>query len=422
MNSVVNFEEQYDVVVAGGGITGVAASIAAAESGARTALVEKTVLWGGLATNGLIFIYLPLCDGLGTQVSFGLCEKLFYASMKYGPGKIDPLWLEKVNRSESNHARLRTPFSPASFILAIDEMLESAGVDLWLDTLVVECIREVERVSGVIVENKSGRGALRGKTIIDATGDASVVRYGGGKFIEGANNLAMWALQVDERNDKPSSLRLSDTLTGAVNGAIEPIVEFNALPNKRRGISGKGVTDFVLDSRRWLRNNYKDCYADGKGSRESLYPVTLPSMAQFRKVARIAGKSSLKDGMHNVRISDSIGMAADWCNVGIVQEIPYSSMLPEKLTGVIAAGRCIDASGYSWELTRSIPAVAVSGEAAGVAAALSADAGITPDKLNIAELQKRLIKRGCVMHANDIGLVCCGDVGYVERELKTPFH
>ena len=61
------FQSRYDLVVAGGGVAGVAAALAGARRGLRTALVEKTVWFGGLATTGLIYIYLPLCDGNGTQ-------------------------------------------------------------------------------------------------------------------------------------------------------------------------------------------------------------------------------------------------------------------------------------------------------------------------------------------------------------------
>ena len=75
----------YDVAVIGGGVAGVAAALAAARRGAKTVLIEKTVAMGGLATNGLVLVYLALCDGLGHQVSFGITEELLKISNKYGP-------------------------------------------------------------------------------------------------------------------------------------------------------------------------------------------------------------------------------------------------------------------------------------------------------------------------------------------------
>ena len=71
---------RYDVIVVGGGIAGIAAALAAARTGAKTLLLEKMYLPGGLATSGLVTVYLPLCDGKGTQVSFGLAEELLRLS------------------------------------------------------------------------------------------------------------------------------------------------------------------------------------------------------------------------------------------------------------------------------------------------------------------------------------------------------
>ena len=64
----------FDVIVCGGGIAGISAALASARSGAKTMLIEKQYLLGGLATAGLVTIYLPLCDGNGRQVSFGIAE------------------------------------------------------------------------------------------------------------------------------------------------------------------------------------------------------------------------------------------------------------------------------------------------------------------------------------------------------------
>jgi len=125
-----------------------------ARAGLKTALVEKTVLVGGLATTGLINIYLPLCDGCGRQVIHGIAEELLHLSLKYGPGDVPAGWRGDAPKEEAR--RYRVIFSPASFVLALDEALAHAGVDLWLDTLVCAAVMEGARVAGVEVENKSG--------------------------------------------------------------------------------------------------------------------------------------------------------------------------------------------------------------------------------------------------------------------------
>lgn len=72
----MDFTKKYDVAVVGGGIAGAAAALQAARSGKKTVLIEKTVLLGGLATSGLVYIYLPICDGNGHQASYGITEEL----------------------------------------------------------------------------------------------------------------------------------------------------------------------------------------------------------------------------------------------------------------------------------------------------------------------------------------------------------
>ena len=72
---------EYDVFVAGGGVAGISAALAAARNGARVVLAEKQCMLGGLATAGLVTIYLPLCDGCGRQVSFGQAESVTRCSL-----------------------------------------------------------------------------------------------------------------------------------------------------------------------------------------------------------------------------------------------------------------------------------------------------------------------------------------------------
>ena len=76
--------ETGDVLVCGGGFGGISAALAAARYGKKVTLIEKTYMLGGLGTAGLITIYLPLCDGVGHQVSFGIADELFRLSISMG--------------------------------------------------------------------------------------------------------------------------------------------------------------------------------------------------------------------------------------------------------------------------------------------------------------------------------------------------
>ena len=111
----------YDVVVCGGGVAGVAAALAASRTSKKVLLVEREYALGGLATLGIICIYLPLCDGAGYKMCGGLAECLLRLSLKYGPGKIPEPWLNPNSTPEErmHPNRYRVTYNPASFLLLL---------------------------------------------------------------------------------------------------------------------------------------------------------------------------------------------------------------------------------------------------------------------------------------------------------------
>ncbi|MBO5802280.1 MAG: FAD-dependent oxidoreductase [Lentisphaeria bacterium] len=383
----------YDVIVAGAGVAGVAASLAAAEEGAKVALIEKTIFPGGLATTGLVFFYLQLCDGKGTQVSYGLVEKLLKASIKYGPDSLKKKDWGKTPWKPEDGCYC-TEFAPGAFILAMDELLEQAGVDFWLDTLLVDAeTDENEAIHAVYVENKSGRIRLEGKAFVDATGDSDLVRRAGGETTDGMNYTCMWAVHHDLDAD-PKEF-----------GKHFPLYYFPEKECNTHGVSGREVTGFVLRSRALLRHYYDEKYASGAADRTTLYPLILPAMPQYRKISCIVGKYRLHDGQAMTRFDDSIGMAGDWRNTANDPwEIPYSTMIPEKIRNVAAAGRNTSSEGEAWEITRVIPCAVVTGEAAGVAAALAVKNGVTVDEVPYDAVARCLVRRGVKLHLSDVGL------------------
>lgn len=403
MTPSVAFEHEYDVLVAGAGVAGIAAALEAARAGMRTALVEKTILLGGLATSGLIDVYLPLCDGHGTQVTFGIAEELLHASIRYGPGTIPPHW-----RGEDGDPTQRylVRFSPAALALALDPMIVEAGVELWLDTLVCEPVVEGDRIAGIEVETKGGRGVLRAKCVVDATGDADVACRAGAPCAEGSNWLSIWAVRA----------RLERAQQAVADGSGAPLYDPIRLGGDNagrgalggpawRGTDAQDVTQFVLGSRKLLRDHYGAILGEaGEGERHNQFPLTLPSMAQYRTTRRIVGRITMTDGQDGQPVADSVGLVADWRTPGPVWETPYGALLPTQPRGLLAAGRCISSEGDAWEVTRVIPAAALTGQAAGLAAALAVQHGITPDRLAAEDVQEQLKHKGIPLHLGDVGL------------------
>ena len=396
--------KRYDVVVVGGGIGGIAAAIAAARRGCKTALIEKLFVPGGLATSGLVYIYLPICDGCGTQVSKSLAEELLHKSFLYGPGSVDEKWQERKAHGHDS-TRYRCIFSPAACMLGWESMLEEAGVDVWYDSLVGGVRMERRRVQAVELENMSGRVAVAGKVFVDASGSCVVARLAGAPTLSANNSRTIWVLD-HQKGVKPSPQKdMGEHLAINYISSLPPeeLPPDYDKPNYREP-SGKDVSEYALSTRRELRQKYLDAYASGKYDRTTLFPVKLPIMPQFRRIWCIDGKTTLQPDQYGMRFEDSIGMVADWRRFGEVWEVPYGSLLPQKVEGVLAAGRCTAAAGDAWEVTRVIPSAAVTGEAAGVAAALCVKRRTIPSLLPVKALQHALAENGVPLHLPDVGL------------------
>jgi hypothetical protein len=141
-----------------------------------------------------------------------------------------------------------------------------------------------------------------------------------------------------------------------------------------------------------------------KLGRDTIFPVTLPAMAQFRTTHRIIGTEGLAAGQHGRRFENSIGLVADWRKPGYVWEVPYGALLPQGLDGLLVAGRCIASQDDAWEVTRVIPAAALTGQAAGLAAAMAVKGKTAPAALDPMNLQQALRQKGILIHLDEVCL------------------
>ena len=123
--------------------------------------------------------------------------------------------------------------------------------------------------------------------------------------------------------------------------------------------------------------------------------VTMfPAMPLFRTTFRIPGIYTLTPDDVTTSFDDSIGCASDWRKAGPVYEIPYRTLICGNVVNILACGRCIASEGDAWEVTRVIPVAALTGQAAGTAAALASSAAAVPVELDVTMLQNRLREDG----------------------------
>lgn len=393
-----NYRKNYDIAVAGAGIAGVAAALAAARRGHKVALIERQTLIGGLATSGLIYIYLPICDGRGTQTTFGIAEELLLASLEFSPFDVSEKFGGIPGGNATRLNRYAVDFSPAGMILSLDDLLAKAGVDLWLESRICAVQQGSDgKVTALEVENSSGRGIVTASYFVDATGGADLVRFAGGRIFQEPNRQALWLMErVPGEN---LHYHFTDNIRIKAFGTSDSPDVIDADAN-----NSKAVTDFTRTSWAIARKYYRDHYAAGETNRYNHYPLHLPAMAQFRKIARIDGIETLADNSEWQHYDSSVGLYGDWRQAGKVYETPYGTLIPKDVYGVLAAGRCISASGDAWESYRVIPSAAMTGEVAGTAAALAVEKGKESRDLSVDSVRDELRKNNFKFHFEELSL------------------
>ena len=375
-------ERNYDVCVCGGGIAGVAAALAAARNGAKTCLLEKEYALGGLATLGLIVIYLPLDDGDGQLMSTGIAEELLKLSFKYAPVKRLPEeWTRPASVEERAGKRYQTEYSPAAMILACEELLLKEGVTLYYDARITGVNAESGKVRSVTVAGKRGAEVFRAKTFIDCTGDADICYFAGEKTLDDPTNVRTgWHFTYDGANLKLRGL--TDPLKGEI-------------PEGSRRYCGTTLEDIsanVIDGRKFILDNLKKIHE----TEPDAYPFLIPAFHGLRMTRRLKTEGTeFTEKLHErVWFEDSIGMIGNWTAKHERYSIPYSSIKGSVNDNLYVAGRASAAEKSGWNLTRVIPSCAVTGEAAGTAAAMQVETGERP---GTKALQERLQANGVVL-------------------------
>ncbi len=383
---------KYDVIVVGGGIGGIGAALSAARSGCSVLLIEKSIMLGGLATLGFIAIYLPLCDGRGKKVTGGIAEELLHLSIRDGYGSLEPAWKDGAGTGATK--RYMTIFSPPEFICVLDELMNAEGVDLLFDTVFCRPVMEGNKCTAVIVENKSGCMAYEAKVFIDTSGDADLFFRAGAKCIEEKNYLAYWFYKtnLDMMRKAVESGNVKDGISLEWRGSFREDGSYTIGEKEYKGTDARDITRFVLTGRKILKQEI----AKNRDEKGSL--IALPGMAQYRRTRRINGAFVLKETDALMHLEDSIGCIGHWLKPGIIYEIPYTSLISKVFPNILAAGRIISASGDAWEATRVIPPAAVTGQAAGTAAAMAIKKKRAVTEISVPELQKKLEEANVILH------------------------
>lgn len=377
-----------DVAVAGGGFGGIAAALAAARQGKKVVLLEREFALGGLGTLGLVTIYLPLCDGNGNQVSFGIAEELFRLSISRGADvhcqPYPACWLEEGTKEERIAQRYRVQYYPWFFVCDVEQLLLREGVEILYGTSVCDAVTENGRITALILDNIDGRTAVRVKTVVDATGSAVVCKLAGEdtRVYANGNVPSSWYYYLSEGVNKLNMFGPKDYRGASLDAALRGV--------RFSGLDAKENSEMLIFSHQKMIEDVEKI----RVNEPTAYPSLISGIQQLRMTRGVEGVEEFRADRVGSYCETSIGCIGRWNKPDAGHEIPYGSLFGHKIKNLITAGRCTCADTDGWNLTRVIPACAVTGEAAGIAASLTDDFASLP----VGILQNELEKAGVRIH------------------------
>lgn len=368
-----------DVLVVGGGSAGVCAAIAARRAGADVTLVERYGHFGGLWSGGLVLVIIGHILKTGKQVCQGIGEEMMRR-------------LDKMDGAIINRRPGVNPTVDAEAVkYLMVEMIEEAKVKVFLHCWGVDAIAEGNHVAGAVFESKSGRQAILAKVVVDATGDGDLFAAAGAEFEHRSHNIGLVSrvghldrvdAQRAKQATKPKYLG-SPTPVPGVNWA-------NMLGPEVDGLDVEVLTRLEMRHRKFLWQNMQK--VQKTPGYEKVYLLETAPQLGVRITRVLHGLKTLTqaDLKAGTRFPDVVGVGGAAGGSHGEWQIPYGALVPEKIDGLLAAGRCIDAEAKMADLVRLIPNCFVTGHAAGAAAAVAVQDGCRPRDVEVAKVQKLL--------------------------------
>lgn len=444
LQTPVNYE--CDVLVAGGGTAGVVAALAAARNGAKTILVERYGFLGGTMLNGagplhsFFNLYKAFPGVEKVQVVRGIPSEIVDRMVAAGgsPGHLE-------QEKGGNYDSVITLIDWEIFKGVIFDMMEEAGVRLLLHTMVVDAIREGNKVIGAIIEGKSGREAILAHTVIDTTGDGDVAAKAGARFIKqhattkvgmpfGMMNVDMPRLVAFlEENDMVTQLIRGDK-GSSVDDVIRLGFDLRKLPLFREYMDKTGMwgplgaslhennysyinsasipnvdatnTETLSKAEVTLRKQVMTLSAMLKehipGFEKAYLSWTPVSVGvRYTRVVECEHDMSLDEIVNAQRFDDEVMLYGFHdCAPRIMIKnggyygIPYRAFLPKGVEGLLVAGRLITSTWEAHMSTRNTVSCMAQGQAVGTAAALAAKQNKQPRDLDVQQLRTVLKEQG----------------------------
>lgn len=407
--------KEYDVIIVGSGPSGVAAAITSGRNGAKTLLIESLGRVGGISTSGMMSHFTGTC---GNKIYHEILER---AAQK-----------NPFDRGTVTHV-----IDPELLTLTYIEMLEEAGVETILYTSFCDVLMDGNRVRGIICHNKGGFFMCKAKVIVDATGDGDVAYKSGAEYVKGRESdgkmqpatlmFKIAGVDMDKAVFPGSFETLVDTERGELQSlarkhlpapaghvllyrsTIPGIVTCNM--TNVTGIDGTDAEDLtraenicrkqmplIVDFLREYVPGYQNCYVISSASligiRETRHFKGVKTITEQEIADAVQHDDYVVfDAYFNFDVHNITGAGLDktGCQHSFKQTcgytIPYGCLVPEKIDGLLLAGRNISGTHMAHSNFRAMPICAGIGEASGAAAAIAAKSGRQVRQIDAAEIR-----------------------------------
>ena len=428
---------EYEVVVLGGGPAGIAAAAAAGRAGRTTILVERYGFLGGAGTASGVTNFCGLhakVDGEHRQVVHGVCDDLL--------GRLERLGGLSQPHSLFQDRILAQAYDTSAYKIAADELLLASEVKLLFHAFGAGVSRTGKnRIESLIVETKSGRGAILGQVFIDCSGDGDLAAWAGApcEIGDGRGNMlypsTMYRVGgVDAQKAGKAWETLPALMDEAEKGGRrfprkKPILRPQPNPSEWRanltqirnpdgsavsGIDAEQLSFGEVEGRRQCRDTFEFIRGAAPGF-ERAYIAEIAPQIGIRETRRVRGEYMLTedDVLDCAEFPDSIGVNGWPIESHVagsvefvfqrkpkgVNQLPLRMIVPLGVENLLVAGRCASMTHGGQSAARVSGPCFAMGQAAGTAAHLVLQEGVTPRALDPKRLQRALEEEGALLGA-----------------------
>lgn len=420
--------KRFDLIVVGGGLTGVAAAVSAAREGLSVLLIEQSGCLGGAMSTNLVYPFMRYWtdqpDGDKKWLSAGIFTEMCRRAHRYIP------------------AGTNTDFSPEAFKIALDDMTEEAGVTVLYHASLFKVHTDGRQIKAVSAATKAGEMIFEGDFFVDATGDGDLLAFAGCRFQLGreSDGLCQPMTTCFRLANVGQGNADKKALNSTINEVYKALKAQGKIENPREDVLwfrgkalGSGIAHF--NTTRIIKLDPTDPFQVSRGERlarkqifemleflktsgipafKDAQIVSIASSIGVRESRKLKGEhiltvEELKNctkfpdaialGNYDVDIHNPEGSGTShyYFAPGTYYTIPYRSLLPREFDNLLVGGRCISATHEAQASIRIMPICATLGQAAGTAIAVASSTGANTHTVDIDRVRALLRENGAAI-------------------------